>query len=495
MPSQLIIVNQGTTLTTATLLDRQLKTVRTHHISCPPRYLSDERWEQDPEAIWSAVRQAIEGLLVDSALDVRTIAGLGITNQRETVVLWDRQTGQPVHPAITWQDRRTEDLCTGWRAAGHEADIRTRTGLLLDPQFSASKLHWLLAQSPQLRARAGSGELLCGTMDSFLLWRLTDGAVHATDATNAARTLLYNLRDRCWDRELLDWFGIPAAMLPEVRDNASDFGRVSAALWGYEIPILGMVGDQQASLLGHGCLQNGDVKATYGSGCFALVNTGNTPVYSQNRLLTTLGYQIGGRPVYALEGSVVTAGSVVDWLEEDLNMVTDRSNLGALAETVPLEQSEIMVPAFTGLGAPYWEQQVRGALFGLTRDTRIRHLVAAALRSVAYQTEDMLKAMRYDNILIETLRVDGGDLTRRWFLQSLADITGVEVLTGDTDTITARGTGMLLALQLGWYDSLAEAAQCFAVGQHFQPSIDDTLRDTLLRRWDEAVMRIQAPLS
>ncbi|MCH8551496.1 MAG: glycerol kinase GlpK [Natronospirillum sp.] len=493
MNEYLIIIEQGTTHTGATLMDRQLQVQSRHQVSCPADYRARDQWEFDPQVVWTAVCTSVQNVIRDSGIPPSAIAGMGLANQRETCLLWEKDTGRPVHPALSWQDRRTASICSRWREQGHEEWVRQRTGLTLDPQFSASKLHWLLHNEPGLLDRAVAGELLFGTMDTWLLWQLTGGKVHATDATNAGRTLLYNLHDQRWDDELLNWFGIPRQVLPEVRDCAAHYGDVSISLFGASFPVCALIGDQHASLVGHGCLGNGEGKATYGSGCFALVNTGNRPIFSQNRLLTTLGYQIAGQPVYALEGSVVTAGSVVDWLEEDLNIVSNRDGLDKLAESVPLEQEEIMVPAFTGLGAPYWEQQARGALFGLTRDTRIRHLVAAALRSVAYQTEDMLKAMRYDDIVIESLCVDGGELTRRWFLQSLADITGVEVVSGDTDAVIARGTAMLCSVQLGWHDSLEDAGQLIRSGPRYQPKIDDALRDSLLRRWDEAVMRIQTP--
>lgn len=493
MQDHCLIIDQGTTNTRATLINPQLRPLHSVSVACAPEHLPGERWEQDPDTLWQAVLTTMQRVVTESGLGVEHIAGLGITNQRETTVLWDADTGQVVHPALTWQDRRTETQCNEWRQAGHEDDIRARTGLLLDPQFSAGKLHWLFRHHPELQTRARQGRLRFGTIDSFLLWRLTAGQVHATDTTNASRTLLYNLTRQQWDTELLDFFDLAPSLLPELHNSASAFGLVDPQWLGTRIPVLSMIGDQQASLLGHGCISDGDVKATYGRGCFALVNSGARPVFSQNRLLTTLAYQLPGETCYALEGSVVTAGSVVDWLEEDLNLVTDRHHLAALAETVPLEQTEIMVPAFTGLGAPYWEQHVRGAVFGLTRDTRIRHLVAAALRSVAYQTEDMLKAMRYDNIHVASLHVDGGDLTQQWFLQSLSDLTGIKVITGDTAAITARGTAMLCGLQLGWFDNLHTAAALCGEGPVYQPRIDDALRDRLLRGWDDAVRRIQAP--
>lgn len=495
MTEYILSIDQGTTLTRAVLYDRNLAVCASADQAVTPAYTPPDRSEQDPEAIWQAVCEACHQAMQSQSITADDLHGLSITNQRETLLIWDRRDGRPLYPAITWQDRRTEPLCEQWREEGREVLIQGKTGLILDPYFSGTKVNWLLNEVDGARALAAQGNLCFGTIDSFLLWRLTGGREHATDATNASRTLLFNIHEQCWDEELLRLMDVPRSILPEVRDSSADFGHCHADVLGAEVPICAVIGDQQASLVGQNGLVVGAAKATYGSGCFTLVNTGDSPVQSQNRLITTLAYRLKGTPTYAVEGSIFMAGSVINWLRDGLNVIQDTQDVEAMARGVPLEQSEVMVPAFTGLGAPHWDNQARGAIFGLTRNTQAHHLVAAALRSVAYQTEDLFKAMRYDGVTVQSLKVDGGLLTNQWFLQTLADVTGVQVVTCTDAYAAARGAAMLAALHLGWQQSLADFGASWKAGDTYESTISDATRDRVLRRWDEALMRIQAPLS
>ncbi len=495
MTDYILSIEQGTTLTQATLYNRSLDATVTASEGVTMNQTPPDLSEQDPASLWRSVVQASRGVVKKAGIDPGIIAGLTLTNQRETTLVWDKQTGKPVCPAISWQDRRTEVMCQTLRDEGREPLIQGKTGLILDPYFSGPKLRWILDQTPGARARAQAGELCFGTVDSYILWRLTRGQVHATDATNASRTLLFNIHEQQWDIELLNELDIPAAMLPEVRDSSDAFGHTSDDFLGTSLPIVGVIGDQQGAMVGQHCLTPGEAKATYSSGCFVLVNTGDHPVVSQNRLLTTLAYRLAGEPTYAVEGSVFMAGSIINWLRDDLNIIQDARDLERMARDVPLDQSEVVVPAFTGLGAPHWDHQARGAIFGLTRSTRADQLVAAALRSVAFQTEDLLKAMRYDSIQVNDLKVDGGLLANPWFLQSLADITEARVLRGQGDDAASRGAAMMGALRLGWFSQLTDMGGAGSAQDIYTPAIDDASRDLVLRRWDEALFRIQAPLA
>lgn len=495
MTDYILSIEQGTTLTQATLYNRSLVALATASEGVTMHHTAPDLSEQDPDSLWRSVVQAGRAVIKKSDVDPQAIAGLTLTNQRETTLVWDRQTGESVYPAISWQDRRTENLCATWRDDGREPLIQGKTGLILDPYFSGPKLRWILDNVPGARTRAEAGELCFGTVDSYILWRLTNGQVHATDATNASRTLLFNIHHQQWDAELLHEFDIPAAMLPEVKDSSGDFGHAGTDFLGVSLPITGVIGDQQGAMVGQHCLKPGEAKATYSSGCFVLVNTGDQPVISQNRLLTTLAYRLHGQPTYAVEGSVFMAGSIINWLRDDLNIIRDARDVERMARDVPLDQSEVVVPAFTGLGAPHWDHQARGAIFGLTRSTRADHLVAAALRSVAFQTEDLLKAMRYDSIQVNDLKVDGGLLANDWFLQSLSDITGARVLTCEGEHAAALGAAMMGALRLGWFNRLSDMGDPESNQAVYTPHIDDASRDAVLRRWDEALFRIQAPLA
>ncbi|RME15996.1 MAG: glycerol kinase, partial [Alphaproteobacteria bacterium] len=407
--SHVLAIDQGTTSSRAIVFDAALTPVASAQREFAQHFPRSGWVEHDPEDIWQTTLDTCREAL--AAVPQGAVRAIGITNQRETTLLWDRATGKPLHNAIVWQDRRTADTCAALREAGHEELFTARTGLLLDPYFSATKLKWLLDTLPGARARAEAGELAFGTVDSFLIWRLTGGRVHATDATNAARTMLYDIHAGRWDEDILALLDIPAALLPEVKDCADDFGTTDAALLGEEIPILGVAGDQQAATVGQACFAPGMMKSTYGTGCFALLNTGETPVRSKNRLLTTIAYRLDGKTTYALEGSIFIAGAAVQWLRDGLGVVSSAAETGAMARAADPQQEVILVPAFTGLGAPWWDSACRGALFGLTRNTGPNELARAALEAVGFQTTDLVSAMRADWPDLPEgapLRVDGG---------------------------------------------------------------------------------------
>ena len=421
------------------------------------------------------------------------IAAVGITNQRETTVVWDKTTGKAIHNAIVWQDRRTAPICDRLRAAGHEEMVVARTGLLLDPYFSGTKLKWILDEVEGARDKAARGEMLFGTVDTFLIWKLTGGARHVTDATNAARTLLYDIHKGRWSRTICDLLDIPMAMLPEVQDSAADFGTTRGDLFGAELPITGVAGDQQAATVGQACFRPGMLKSTYGTGCFALLNTGDTPVTSENRLLTTIAYQLDGKPTYALEGSIFIAGAVVQWLRDGLQIIREARETQPLAEAADAGQGVIMVPAFTGLGAPYWNPGCRGAIFGLTRNSGPREFARAALESVGYQTRDLLEAMQADMGAggDAVLRVDGGMSASDWTMQFLADILGAPVDRPEILETTALGAAWLAGMQAGVYPSMAEFEKGWALDRRFEPAMEAEARDARYAAWKRAVQAAQ----
>ena len=446
-----------------------------------PQHFPHDGWvEHDPEHIWDATRRTVGEVLTDD------VVAIGITNQRETTVLWERDTGRPLARAIVWQDRRTSELCARLKAAGHEPLVQRRTGLLLDPYFSATKLAWLLDHVPDARARAERGELAAGTIDSFLIWRLTGGRVHATDATNASRTLLFDLRAQAWDDELLALFDVPRAILPDVRDCAGDFGATDTALFGRAIPITGVAGDQQAAAIGQGCSEPGMLKSTYGTGCFALLNTGADVVPSTHRLLTTVADRRAGRATYALEGSIFSAGSTVQWLRDGLGLVATAGESDARAARSDRSRRVYLVPAFTGLGAPWWDADARAAIIGLTRDATGDDIVRAGLESVAFQTRDLLDAMTKDGAASpRTLRVDGGMVASDWTMQALADLTGLPVERPIVHETTARGAAALAAAQVG-----APFEASFVLERRFEPLMSADERDDRCAGWRAAVGRV-----
>ena len=489
MPNYLIALDQGTTSTRAILYNRELNPIASISDELPLSYPQAGWVEQDPEAIWQSVLHCIQQLLQQNSILPEQVAGLALTNQRETTLLWEKATGKTLYPAIVWQDRRTAEQCQALKQQ-HEASIRAKTGLLADPYFSASKLQWLLEQIPGARQRAESGELCFGTVDSFLLWRLTGGQEHATDASNASRTLLFDIHQQRWDPELLTLFQIPRAILPEVRDSAADFSHCSAELFGHPIPIISLLGDQQAALLGQACVQPGMGKSTYGTGCFVMVNTGGQALCSQHQLLSTVAWRIRGETCYALEGSIFMAGATVQWLRDKLGIIQQASDTEALAEGVDYQQTELLIPAFTGLGAPYWQPEVKAALFGLTRNSGKAELCAAALRSVAYQTQDLLLAMADDGIRIADLRVDGGMTVNRWFLQALADITQQAITPSQHSDATAFGTAFLAAWQLGWYPQLSDIASLWQGSAPFTPKLTKTQQQSGYHYWRTSIARL-----
>ena len=485
----LLSIDQGTTSSRVMLFDDTGTARCTLQEELTQHYPADGWVEHDPEEIWTTTlavaRQAVD---TARALDGQVVA-IGIANQRETTVAWDRRTGRPVHNAIVWQDRRTAAHCDRLRAQGMEETVTARTGLLLDPYFSATKLTWILEHVEDAAALAERGELAFGTVDTFLIWRLTGGRVHATDATNASRTMLFDIHRQCWDEELTAAFGVPLACLPEVRDSAADFGVTDAALLGRAIPITGVAGDQQAAAIGQACLQPGMIKSTYGTGCFVLLNTGDTPIASRNRLLTTVAYRLAGRTSYALEGSIFVAGAAVQWLRDQLGIITSAPETEALAAGLDDNGGVYLVPAFTGLGAPHWDPAARGALFGLTRDTGVAHLARAALEAVCYQTADLLEAMASDGVRPSRLRVDGGMVGNDWLCQFLADVLRVPVeRPGQTET-TALGAAYLAGLQCGVFESTQMLEEKWTADTAFEPAADGRQSERLLAGWRRAVDR------
>ncbi|MEM9581054.1 MAG: glycerol kinase GlpK [Pseudomonadota bacterium] len=488
-----LAIDQGTTSSRAILFDQGLGIAAVAQEEFPQHFPASGWVEHDPADLWSTVAATCRAVIERAGIDASQIAAIGITNQRETTVVWDKATGAPVHNAIVWQDRRTAAKCAELREAGHEAMVTERTGLLLDPYFSGTKLSYILDTVEGARAMAEAGELLFGTVDSYLIWRMTGGRAHVTDATNAARTLLFNIHKGVWDEEVCRLLNIPMAMLPEVRDCASDFGMARADLFGREIPILGVAGDQQAATVGQACFEPGMFKSTYGTGCFALLNTGETPVASTNKLLTTIAYQLDGKPTYALEGSIFIAGAVVQWLRDGLGLIKAAQETQPLALKADETQNVIIVPAFTGLGAPYWNADCRGAVFGLTRNTGPAEMARAALESVGFQTRDLMEAMRADWApdSDQTLRVDGGMSASDWTMQFLADIIGAPVDRPHVLETTAMGAAWLAGMRAEVYPGLDEFSKGWARDQRFDPVMNDETREARYAAWKRAVAAVQ----
>ena len=485
----ILAIDQGTTSSRAILFDKDMHPVQ----SCQQefqQYFPQSGWvEHDAEEIWASVQAVVGGVMRQAGCTAKDIAAIGITNQRETTLVWDRKTGAPIHKAIVWQDRRTSAFCDNLRAEGHETEITQKTGLLLDPYFSATKLHWLLGNVEGAAARAARGELLFGTMDSYLIWKLTEGRAHVTDATNAARTMLYDIRRGCWDAQICALMQVPPAMLPDVRDCASEFGTTD--LFGADIPILGVAGDQQAATIGQACFAPGMLKSTYGTGCFALLNTGDTLVTSKNRLLGTIAYQFDGKPTYALEGSIFIAGAGVQWLRDGLGLISTAHETAEMAATADPTQSLYLVPAFTGLGAPYWNAESRGAIFGLTRNSGPKEFAKAALQSVGYQTRDLLLAMQDDMGTPgeAVLRVDGGMTASDWTMQFLADIIGAPVDRPKVLETTALGAAWMAGSRAGVYPDQQGFAANWARDCRFEPHMTGQDRERLYAGWQDAVRR------
>jgi len=491
MTDYILAIDQGTTSSRAIVFagDRTIAGVGQREFT---QHFPRDGWvEHDPEEIWESVLWSIKKAMKEAKVEAGDIKAIGITNQRETTLIWDRKTGKPIYNAIVWQDRRTASYCNRLKRAGHEKTITRKTGLLLDPYFSGTKVKWLLDNVKGARSRAAKGELAFGTVDSFLIWRLTGGKLHATDATNAGRTLLFDIARNQWDEDLLSLFDIPPALLPEVKDCADDFGVTDDALFGGQIPIMGVAGDQHAASIGQACFEPGMLKSTYGTGCFALLNTGPDMVRSKNRLLTTIAYRLDGKTTYALEGSIFIAGAAVQWIRDRLHLVKQASETGPLAASADPGQNVYMVPAFVGLGAPWWDAEARGAIYGLTRNTGPAEIAKAALESVCYQTRDLLEAMHKDwkgggNTV---LRVDGGMVASDWTMQFLADVLDAPVDRPVILETTALGAAWLAGSRAGVWPGMKEFAAGWALDAQFTPAMDAGERKRKLKGWDLAVKR------
>ncbi len=491
MAKYILALDQGTTSSRAILFGPDMAVLNIQQEELAQHFPKDGWVEHDPAEILATTISTATNVLSAINLDPTNIAAIGITNQRETTVVWDKKSGKPIYNAIVWQDRRTADICARLKDEGAEEIIKTKTGLLLDPYFSASKISWILDNVSGARKRARAGELLFGTSDRGLIWNLTGGKVHATDATNASRTSIYNIHAGCWDEELLKIFNVPAAMLPTVKDCAADFGATDASIFGVAIPILGVAGDQQAATVGQACFKPGMMKSTYGTGCFMVLNTGDKPVLSNNRLLTTIAYQIGGKATYALEGSIFIAGAAVQWMRDGLGIIDNAAQSEHFAEMADDAQSVYLVPAFTGLGAPHWDANARGAIYGITRATGPYEIARAALQSVGYQTRDLMEAMKKDYSTLGEiiLRVDGGMTASNWTMQFLADIIECQVDRPRVLEATALGAAYLAGMNAGVYSGMDEFAKSWGGEKRFEPLMVGDQRERLYSGWKKAIGR------
>jgi glycerol kinase len=491
----LLALDQGTTSTRAILFDGAGRALAEAGRPLQQFYPQDGWVEHDAEEIFRACVEVLREAVEKAGRRIDEVTAIGLTNQRETVVVWDKATGEPIARAIVWQDRRTAQVCERLKAAGREPEVTEVTGLLLDPYFSGTKIAWLLDHVRGARARAGRGDLLAGTIDAWVIWKLTGGRVHATDATNASRTLLFDLRAQQWSEAMCELFEVPRGILPEVRDCAGDFGETDAAILGRAVPIRGVAGDQQAALMGQGCVAPGEMKATYGTGCFMLINTGETPAPSRSRLLTTVAARVDGRTTYALEGAIFIAGAAIQWLGEGLGIAGGPQQAERLAASARADHGVVLVPAFTGLGAPWWDANARGAVFGLTRDSGLAEIAQAAFDSCALQTRDLIEAMRADapeafHGQVE-LRIDGGMSRSGWFSKRLADLTGVPVGRATYQETTALGAALFAGVGAGVYADLQEAAASRPGTERFTPDMDPDRREAAYARWLDAVARVR----
>ena len=482
MPKKIISIDQGTTSSRAVVFSDKGELIGFEQIEFKQFFPNDGWVEHDPEEIWLSVVEVLNLSIKRFNLSASDIASIGITNQRETVVIWDKKTGEPIYNAIVWQDRRTSDFCDSLKDS--QDLIQQKTGLTIDPYFSASKVNWILDQVSGARQRAENGELLFGTIDSFLIWKLTEGRDHKTDVSNASRTMLYNIESNKWDEELLGLFNVPSNLLPKVCDNADDFGYTE--LLGGKVSIGGVAGDQQSALIGQCCFEVGDVKSTYGTGCFMMINTGNKIIKSSNKLLSTIAYRLEGKTTYALEGSIFVAGSAIQWLRDGLNFFEDAGESEDLALQAKDNSRIVVVPALTGLGAPYWDADARGAIFGLTRDTGIPEITKAVLESVVFQTKDLLEAMRNDNASFNSLKIDGGMVANNWFSQELSNVLQVKVSRPEVIETTSLGAAYLAGLHAGVFDTLSSLKENWSVDKEFEPQKS---KNGYLE-WKEAVNKV-----
>ena len=484
-------IDQGTTSSRGVIFDKNYEIVSIGQKEFK-QFFPDSGWvEHDPEEIWMSTLESCHSAIKESKIDSSQIRAVGITNQRETTVVWDKDTGKPIYNAIVWQDRRTSDQCQNLKDLGHESLVNEKTGLLLDPYFCATKIAWILDNVSGARQKANEGQLLFGTIDCFLMWRLSNQQIHSTDATNACRTMLYNIHDGCWDEDLLKLFDIPSSMLPKVCDNAADFGKVDESIFGSEIPITASIGDQPSALVGQACFQPGMVKSTYGTGCFVLINTGYEPVKSNNKLLTTLAFQVNGKTCYALEGSIFVAGAAVQWLRDGLKFIESAQESESLAMQADDSQDVYLVPAFVGLGAPYWDPDCRGALFGMTRNTGPAEITKATLESVCYQTSDLLSAIAKDlgEGKLSAIRVDGGMAASNWTMQMLSDLVELPVDRPKNLETTALGAAYLAGMQIGFYPSMSDFSDSWQSDSQFNSKMTSDSRERKLAGWKDAVKR------
>jgi glycerol kinase len=490
MGKYILAIDQGTTNSRAIVFNKKGKLLSHHEIALQ-QFFPDSGWvEQNPEEIFKNTLICCREAVKKSNLTIEDITAIGISNQRETTIIWDKHSGRPVYPAIVWQDRRTSETCKILQTKLPSDFIQKKTGLLLDPYFSATKIMWILENVPGVKARAHNGDLLFGTIDTYIVWKLTKGKSHVTDASNASRTMLYDIREQAWDQQLLQAFAIPDSLLPNVLDNAADFGVVEPEFLGKSIPVTGMAGDQQAATVGQACFYPGMVKTTFGTGCFMLLNTGSNIILSRNKLISTIAYRINNKVTYGLEGSIFSAGVTVKWLRDKLKLIKTSAETELLSKNIDSTNGVYLIPAFTGLGAPYWDPDARGALVGLTHGCDVAHIARAALESVAYQTRDLLDAMARDyRDIIDTMRVDGGMAANNWLMQFQADMTGIKVQRPACIETSALGAAYLAGLQTGMYGSLQEISELWKMNAEFEPNMDNSIREKLYHGWQAAVAR------
>lgn len=494
MSQYLLAIDQGTTSSRAILFNTSGVRIGQAQQEFPQIFPNDGWVEHDPNDLWQSTLSVCRDVLKDTDITADAVASIGITNQRETTILWDTETGKPVYNAIVWQDRRTSEFCQSLVDQGHSETVQAKTGLLIDPYFSATKIRWILENVEGVKGRAKDGHIAFGTVDSFLLWHLTSGRYHRTDATNAARTMAFNIHSQQWDEELIELLGIGDVIFPQVMDSSDDFGVIDKQWLGAEIPVNGIAGDQQAALVGQACFTPGMVKSTYGTGCFMILNTGDQALKSEHKMLTTVGYRIDGKVTYALEGSIFVAGAAIQWLRDGLKLFADASETQSLAQQALNADTVYLVPAFTGLGAPYWDPDARGAMIGLTRDTSAADIISAGLRSVCYQTKDLVGAMAQDGAEFDTLRVDGGMVVNDLVVQFLSDLLGITVERPKVTETTALGVAYLAGLRIGIYESLEQISELWQSEHCFTPDMDDSNRQTLYDGWLDAVRRVSSSL-
>ena len=488
----LIAIDQGTSSSRAAIFDRRASLISISQEEFTQIYPKSGWVEHNPEDIWNSVVNVTKDVLSKAKINQNDIKAIGITNQRETTLIWDRETGDPIHNAIVWQDRRTTSICKELRDNGLEDIVIKKTGLRLDPYFSATKISWIIKNVPGAMDLLRKKRLAFGTVDSFLLWHLTGGRTHATDATNASRTMLFNIHTQEWDDELLEIFGIPSSLLPEVHDSNAKFGDLDKDIFGFSVPICGVAGDQQAALIGQAGFKVGMTKITFGTGCFAITNTGDIAIESKNKLLTTVAYRLNNKVTYGLEGSIFVAGSAIQWLRDQLKLIKTADETESIAESTGMVENVQIVPAFTGLGAPHWDPEARGAILGLTRDTTKNQIVTATLQSVVFQTCDLAEAMLNDSIELSVIRVDGGMANNSWFLQFLADMLQVKIERPTNIESTIMGVAFLTGLSIGFYDSIDEIEKIWSHDSMFTSKMNKKERDIVYSRWIEAVSRVRS---